>query len=757
MVNGKKKITWKKDVPLLIILFSIGLFVRLLISPYTGHGYDINVHRVWLFRLLREGLFFYIPSKGVELFGEYWGHDPDFCELPPIFPLALFIMGQIYSLIRPRLDDVYLLVMFMKVPQIIAECLISLLIFIVVEEERSNEGVLAALIFSFNPFTFFLTAVWGAPESIASLFVIASIYMIYKSKYILAYCFLGFSLMVKPYTIVFLLPLILFSYPSIGTRKTILQLIFFALSALLVASPWLIAQKEVFIDAMWSGALHNLGVRVPEGIIWGFPSFWLIINLLCNVSGFPYKIIAPLQIYIFIFLALALCFMTIKLRLNRERKNLWFISHLFLFCFMMFFPSAHEKWVYSCFPLLLVASFIIHNQSIKLFLTYLVLAFSLSGSIYGNGQYFFESTDVLPMPRNFVYCGDLAEGWYYFLRESTKIIGSIFSQVFSAFLLLGIFLLHLLIYFSPSKLKESIEKKPKNKPLDLRQMQLDIFLTPSINEDLQKSENNALMNVESNISKEVEKSVRLFNLLLNSLQEISLEINEVEKLLRTNEINEKTYWLLMNMLAEEALKKIIDIYTLRDKLEIIKARAKVEWAREKIELSRFLSPENQKILEWDAHLRKSVYMPLSMWENIISSIEKSLSSLTLEKELSIIEQCLSFIRKWRENIPVEIIECCRKICGKRLDAISKNWSLSRRSMIEQISGIEEKISLVKQEIKEVEARFAVGEFNKDAFEHMLGNLKDSLKRMEEESLKMQNYLREIDEKLFKCFEDMTKI
>jgi Gpi18-like mannosyltransferase len=98
----------------------------------------------------------------VELFGEYWGHDPNFCELPPIFPLALFIMGKLYSLIRPQLDDVYLLVMFMKVPQIIAECLIAFLIYFIEKEERSsNVGILAALIFLFNPFTFFLTAIWG--------------------------------------------------------------------------------------------------------------------------------------------------------------------------------------------------------------------------------------------------------------------------------------------------------------------------------------------------------------------------------------------------------------------------------------------------------------------------------------------------------------------------------------------------------------------------------------------------------------------
>ncbi|MCX8170577.1 MAG: glycosyltransferase family 39 protein [Candidatus Bathyarchaeota archaeon] len=655
-------------------------------------------------------------------------------------------------MIRPQLDDVYLLVMFMKVPQIVAECLISLLIYFVVREERSpNMGILAALIFLFTPFTFFLTAVWGAPESIVSLFVVASIYMVYKGSYLLAYCLLGASLMVKPYTIVFLPPIILFTYPNIGARKTLLKLLFFILSSFFVASPWLIVQREVFIDAMWSGALHNLGVRIPEGVIWGFPSFWLIINILCSISGFPYKVIAPLQLYVFIFLALLICFIIIRLRLNLKKENLWFISHLFLFCFMMFFPSAHEKWEYSCFPLLLVASFLIRKHSLLLLLTYFTLAFSLSGAVYGSGHYFFESTDVLPMPRRFIYGGFLAEGWYNFLWESVKIMGAIFPQGLSAFLLLGIFLLHLSILFSLSKFEKPAEKMAKSFP-GSRQMLLDDFLKSS--EEDKKMDSS--INFEQSISKEVEEATRTFNLLLNDLQEIFLEIKEVENMFKSNEVSENTYRLIISSLGGEALKKIQDIYAIREKLDLIKARAKVEWAREKIELSRLLSLEGQRILEWDTHLRKSVYAPLNMWENVISIIEKSLSSLTIERELSIIEQTLFIIKKKHLSLPAEIIEGCRKICEQRLNAISKIWSSDRRSVIEKISSIEEKISQIKEEIREIEIRFAVGEFNRDTFEQMLSNLQGSLKSMEEDYSKMKNHLQEIDEKLFKCLEDIKE-
>ncbi len=618
-------------------------------------------------------------------------------------------------------------------------------------------GILAALMFSFNPFTFFLTAVWGAPESIVSLFVTASMFMLYKGKYFAASCLLGFSLMVKPYTIIFLLPIILFSYPALGIRKILLQSFLFALSALFVASPWLIAQKDVFIDAMWSGALHNLGVRIPEGIIWCFPSFWLIVNLLCNISGFSYKIVAPLQIYVFIFLTLAMCFMIIKLRLNYERKNLWFISHLFLFCFMMFFPSAHEKWVYSCFPLLLISPFLIHENFFLLSLTYFMLAFSLSGAVYGNGNYFFESTDFLPMPRIFVYGGSLAEKWYYFLWGFIKVIGDIFSQVLSAFILLGILSLHLLFLYNMSKFGEHRKEKPESESLGSRQMRLDIFLASSAKEGEQAPVNAVSTDFEKNISKEAKEATSAFNIFLTGLQEIFLGISEIEKMLRSGEISENTYQFLMSMLVKEALAKLNEIYLLKDKLELIKARARVEWAREKRELDRLLSPENQRILEWDSHLRKNVYMSLNVLEEVISLIEKSLSSLTFEKELAIIEQCLSLIRKKNVSIPMETIGNYREICKQRLYTISKNWSLSRPSIIKQIASIEEKISQVKEEIKEVEIRFTVGELDRKTYEHKLNYLQASLQKMEEDNLKTQDHLQEIDEKIFRCFEAIKYI
>ncbi|MFQ6095403.1 MAG: hypothetical protein ACE5NN_04605, partial [Candidatus Bathyarchaeia archaeon] len=417
-----------KDIIVLLAVLAFGLSTRVLIAPYTGHGYDINVHRTWLFSLLENGLFFYVAPEGMELFGKSWAHDPNFCELPPIYPSALFLAGKIYALLRPNLEDIYLLVLLMKLPQIIAECGIAVLVYYIVRKETDLRlGAFAAIAFLINPITFFLTAVWGAPESLVAILVIASVYAAYKSMNFLAALLLGVSLIVKPYSIVVLIPLLLFSYADLKFFKTLALPLVTAVSAVITASPWLIAQRSVFIRAMWAGAVHNIGIRMWEGTIWAFPSFWRLIKGICDISGFPYAVVAPFQFYIYLLLTFVLCYFVIRSRVNLEKRNTWFITYLFMFSFMMFMPSAHEKWVYACFPLIVVAAFLRREDRTISLLMYAGLTFTLFEAIYGDCRYFFVSTDVLPMPRNFMYGGVFAEAWYYILWSAAGAVGRQFS------------------------------------------------------------------------------------------------------------------------------------------------------------------------------------------------------------------------------------------------------------------------------------------------------------------------------------------
>ena len=66
--------------------------------------------------------------------------------------------------------------------------------------------------------------------------------------------------------------------------------------------------------------------------------------------------------------------------------------------------------------------------------------------------------------------------------------------------------------------------------------------------------------------------------------------------------------------------------------------------------------------------------------------------------------------------------------------------------------LESKASQLKDEIKEVEVRFAVGEFSRSVYEWKMSELQGSLKKIEKEISEIRNYVNEIDLKIFKISE-----
>jgi len=191
---------------------------------------------------------------------------------------------------------------------------------------------------------------------------------------------------------------------------------------------------------------------------------------------------------------------------------------------------------------------------------------------------------------------------------------------------------------------------------------------------------------------------------------------------------------------------------LRENLEFIRTEAKIEWAKEKMNLDKLLTSKNRKLVEMDFYLKKKIYAPINELEEIISKIDVALAHLTIEEELSIIEQYLFLVKKAHTYLSANDIERFWKICWWRLNSISKIWSSTRDDIVKQIADLKKEILQVKQKIKEVEIRFAVGEFDRNTFENAINRLQSSLKTLEEKSSMMQNYLHRMDEKLFKCLE-----
>jgi len=307
----------------------------------------------------------------------------------------------------------------------------------------------------------------------------------------------------------------------------------------------------------------------------------------------------------------------------------------------------------------------------------------------------------------------------------------------------------LLRFFKRLRRKSSSDLLQKNRAVNPFQRQLDAFQTPPQEEKKRLPvQEISIKELES----EVNKYLKDFQSYIKRIKETSLRLDELTKLLKSGEISENAYRLIMNELGELLSLSVEDMFSLREVLEIARARAKLEWAKEKIGLME--NPTLRELVERSAPSKQDFY-PLSLqrWEDLISKIDDALSSLSIEEEASITERYLSLLKeKLSLKARREEVEKGISICQQRLSSISDRWASIRRNKIEQIMNLELKASQIKDEIKETEVRFSVGELDQSTFEAKMSTLQGTLKKVEREISDTRNSIDDMDMKIFRCSE-----
>ncbi|MEM2479992.1 MAG: hypothetical protein QXM44_04565, partial [Candidatus Bathyarchaeia archaeon] len=94
----------------------------------------------------------------------------------------------------------------------------------------------------------------------------------------------------------------------------------------------------------------------------------------------------------------------------------------------------------------------------------------------------------------------------------------------------------------------------------------------------------------------------------------------------------------------------------------------------------------------------------------------------------------------------------KQICQQRLNILSEKWFSIRRDKIKKIMDLEVRASQLKDDIKEVEVRFAVGEFNRNLYDLKMGELQGALRNLEKEIASLRDYISEIDQRIFRITE-----
>jgi len=305
-----------------------------------------------------------------------------------------------------------------------------------------------------------------------------------------------------------------------------------------------------------------------------------------------------------------------------------------------------------------------------------------------------------------------------------------------------------LLRFLFRRSKQSSDEALQKRRIDLFQRQLNTFKTAP----QEKRIPNQTLSFKE-IEDEVNGKIKDFQHYVEYVKEASLKLEELTKMLKSSEISEETYKLLMGELGDQLSISVKEIYKLRKALELDRAKAKLEWAKEKIGMnSARANPPEMRIIYEDEYGRR--FSPSYKWEEIISKIDKVLSSLTIMEEVSILEQYLSFIKDFVEggrSSEAKLKEG-KELCERRLNLISDEWSSIRRSKMDEMMNLDIKASEIEDKIKEMEVRFAVGEIDQNTYESSMGALQRSLKNVKKEISDIRNTIDNVDMKIFRCQE-----
>jgi len=742
--RGDKYANLSKPI-IAFLLFSLTFIPRVLIAPYTSHGYNVNVFKVWIQRILADGFNFYIqPTQDMLAPDPSWGHDPSFCEYPPIYIYFLWIAGKIYEQLNPQGDNPYLLVLLIKLPMIISESILTVLIFSIVSRKKNLiSGVFAAVMYAMEPFCFFCEGVGAYAEGMTALFGIISLYMVMEQHYCMAALFFGLSMMVKPVAFIYFFSLLIFMHRDV--KPILIKVLTFAITPMAIISmPFLIIDPWDYVSAMLWGGFHNLGRRMPAGVIWINPSFWCFIRYISSRD--IYEAIAPSQALFYAIVTGWLWLQMIKRGLNKEKSNVWFAGFAFVFTMMMFLPAAHEKWIYPAYPLLAISAFLSPSERIKRFslwaflvltITYFQFIFAPIGSVH----YHFKSTEILPPLEKRLHAMNAVSRWLYeWLYSTCKILAIFTGQPFEI-----LYVLTNVIVFI--KLCSIIRKSKFNAQARLESFQ---YLPP------EKRSNFLWFSSIKEVEGEVDNNLKVLQLSIKNVKEVSLKLEELTKMLKSGEISESIYETLLDELDGVLSSSVEEIFRIRENLELLRARARVEWAKEKIGMedllrrgsSAYVLSAYEKSVTGEFHSK----LPMSRWQKIIDRIDGALSSLTLEEELSIIEKYLSIVKWGGHPEELKVNEATKQICQQHLNVLSEKWFSIRRDKIKRIMDLEIEASQLRNEVREVEARFMVGEYDRNIYDVRMSQLQGSLRNIEKEISEIRNYINDIDQKIFRITE-----
>ncbi|MDO8573214.1 MAG: glycosyltransferase family 39 protein [Candidatus Daviesbacteria bacterium] len=334
---------------LLLILFLFGLIIRLLLIPLPGFKFDIDAWSAWAIRLSN---FDFCHFYNKEFFSDY----------TPGYLYILSFLGFLKNLLILPDNIFYFL---LKMPAIISELIIGLLIYKEIRKYISKKWViLAFVLILFNPALIFNSSIWGQIDSVLTLLLLITIILLKRNSFIFCSIFFGLALLVKPQAIALIPVFILFLIKNPKFSNLLKITIPGFLIIFILSFPFFPNQTLInLFQHVLNTANEYSSTSVNAYNLWGIVGFWISDSQLWNnlsYQAWGYILLAGYWIILgYLFL--------------KNRLSLFAVAALATMGFFFLPTRVHERYLYPAIIFLILTAANLRSKLLLILTTVLSL------------------------------------------------------------------------------------------------------------------------------------------------------------------------------------------------------------------------------------------------------------------------------------------------------------------------------------------------------------------------------------------------
>lgn len=183
-VSRINKCDEKRGYLFLSLVLLLGLILRIILSSYGTYDPDFGTWRAWAYGIYHTGFH--------EFYSKIW------CDYMPGYIYILWIL----QLVHENFKDIHYEILF-KLPANLSDLGISVLIFFALKKITTIKvAFLSSVIYFYNPASLSNSTFWGQVDSVHTLPILLSVYMVLNGRYILSGIFVSCAFMIKPQSLV---------------------------------------------------------------------------------------------------------------------------------------------------------------------------------------------------------------------------------------------------------------------------------------------------------------------------------------------------------------------------------------------------------------------------------------------------------------------------------------------------------------------------------------------------------------------------